>query len=120
LEPIGRQFDSLLEKLAKLSADPAREPAAAFKEKLETIAPPNRRPSAPLSFDALTKTRRLFTTLQDADEPPRASVQTAVAELEKAAPDAIARWQVIIDHDLPALNQKLQAADQPTPEFTPR
>ncbi|MEP7072306.1 MAG: glycoside hydrolase [Verrucomicrobiota bacterium] len=120
LEPIGRQFDSLLEKLAKLSAGPAREPAAAFKEKLETIAPPNRRPSAPLSFDALTKTRRLFATLQDADEPPRPSVQAAVAELEKAAPDAMAQWQAIIDHDLPELNQKLQAAGQPTLEFTPR
>jgi photosystem II stability/assembly factor-like uncharacterized protein len=111
LEPIGKDFDALVENATKSKGtDAAKEIVGGFMKKLEELAPPNRRPGAPLTFDALTKARTLFSMLQSADVAPRSAVKNAVAQVEKDAPAAMAKWQKVIDQDLPALNQQLQAA----------
>ena len=114
LEPIGKDFDALVENATKSKeTDAAKEAVDGFMKKLEELAPPNRRPGTPPTFDALTKARALFAMLQNADVTPRPAVRNAVAQVEKSAPAAMAKWQSVITQDLPALNQQLQSTGLP-------
>lgn len=108
LEPIGRQFGDLLEGLKNLGDGPAKEAAEIFRKKMMEVAPANPRPFAPPNFDVLTKAQQLFTALQDVDAKPRPVVKAAVAEVERDAPIAIAKWQKMMQEDLPELNRQLQ------------
>ncbi len=114
LEPIGKNFEAVAEALAQAKEhageNPVKEKLAAFEKKLTEFAPLNRRPDAPLSFDLLEKTQRLFNTIQNVDAAPTPAVKAAVNELQRDAENLVSRWEKIIAQDLVALNRELENA----------
>lgn len=111
LQPVGNQFDALVEQLpkAKEKSPALKDAVEAFTKKLEELAPQNRRPGATLTFDALTRVVTLFDFLQSVDAAPRPAVKDAVAQVEKDTPAAIKKWQELMRNDFPALESQLRA-----------
>src|SRR5205085_10694630 len=65
LEQIGRVFESLSRQLGELREgvdenSPLHQQLESFSKALAQFAPPNPRPFAPLTFDALAKLQSLF------------------------------------------------------------
>lgn len=114
LEPVGKSFEVVNAELAKAKERAGDKPVAqqidAFTKTLAQFAPPNARPGAPLSFDALAKVQRLFGTLQDVDAAPRPSVKAAVVDVLRTCDSAAASWANVLSHELPELNRQLEAA----------
>ncbi len=81
-----------------------------FAHELQTFAPPNARPGAPLSLNALARLESLFSTLQDVDAAPTARVKAAVPEVLREATAVQERWRKFVDETLPELNRQLEAA----------
>ncbi|MGC1685144.1 MAG: hypothetical protein WA734_05950, partial [Candidatus Acidiferrales bacterium] len=55
----------------------------------------------------------LYDQLDRADAAPTPAQLKATTELAGNFASAMRRWQVILDTDLPALNEQLKAANQP-------
>ncbi|MBV9010192.1 MAG: glycoside hydrolase [Verrucomicrobia bacterium] len=115
LQKIGREFDSINEQLGKLKDREAGNAALTqqldnFRKSLAQFAPPNPRPFAPLTFDALAKLENLFGQLQQADAAPRPIVKSGVENFVRTLPDVVRHWQQFTAHELPTLNQQLEAA----------
>ena len=114
LHPVGKSFDALNKGLTKAKErageSPVQAQIEAMKKRLTEFAPPNTRPGAPMRFVALENVEQLFNVIEDVDAAPTPRVRNAVAETEKQAGDAVARWQALIANELPQLNQQLSAA----------
>ncbi|MDQ6911992.1 MAG: glycoside hydrolase [Verrucomicrobiota bacterium] len=113
LEPIGKNFEAVTESLALAKEheveNPLKEKLATFEKKLTEFAPPNRRPGAPLSFDALEKTHRLFSIVHDVDAAPTSQAKAAIKDIVSSAPAIMQRWRTFTGEDIPALNRELEA-----------
>jgi hypothetical protein len=114
LEPIGKVFDSLVEKLTKLQAQSLpknlEEKLDGLTARLKELGPPNPRPGAPPSLHALDSAKELFRQIQGADVAPTDRVKAAVNEARVQASALTKRWQEIAAQDLPALDKDLQGA----------
>ena len=114
LEPLGQQFDSVVEQLAKLDADSVSPDINAaldrLKQKLKEFGPPNPRPGAELSLYALEAGKDLFNQVEGVDASPTDQVKAAVEHVRHLGAAAMEHWKEIIGHDIPTLNNELQAA----------
>jgi photosystem II stability/assembly factor-like uncharacterized protein len=114
LEPIGKSFDAINEKLSKLKEQVPEGAIAqnvdAFEKQLKELGPPDPRPGAPPALYVLEATRSLFDDIEGFDAAPTAKVKAAVADLQTQARSMSDRWSKIISQDLPALNTQLKAA----------
>ena len=95
----------------------------AVSEKLQSVGggAESRRPdpASRLSIStALTRVRAVFNILQEADVAPTPQATAAIADLRKDSQSLGERWQAIRSEDIPALNQKLQAAGLAAIEVT--
>ncbi len=117
LEPIGRTFDSLVERLTKLREQSlpknVEEKLNALNGKLRELGPPNPRPDATPSLHALDSTKDLFQQIQGVDAPPTDRVKAAVNNVRAQATELTKRWKEIVAQEMPALDQELQAAGLP-------
>ncbi|MEP7015607.1 MAG: glycoside hydrolase [Verrucomicrobiota bacterium] len=113
LEPIGKTFDSLVEQVMKLkesSPKNVQDKSDAFIGKLKELGPPNARPTATPSLDAVDSVKSLFDDIQGVDAPVTSRVKAAVSEVRARATSLTERWQKIIAEDLPVLNKELESA----------
>jgi photosystem II stability/assembly factor-like uncharacterized protein len=114
LEPIGRQFHSLVEQLEKLKEQSlpkdVEDKINWVNGQLKELGPPNKRPDAELSLDALESAKSLFTDTQGVDAAPTDSVKAAVNEVQKRADALMKNWKKIAGEDIPALSKDLTAA----------
>jgi len=114
LEPIGRVFDSLVEQLTKLRGQSlpknVENKLNALNARLRELGPPNARPGASPSLQALDSVRELFGQIQGVDAPPTNRVKAAVNEARVQASALTKRRQEIVAQDAPALDKELQAS----------
>ena len=114
LVPIDKQMSALSAAITKAKERTGNQPVQkqidAFAQKLQTFAPQNARPGAPLALDALARVESLFENLQRADAAPAARVKAAVAEAVREAGTVQERWRLFVEKDLAALNAQLAAA----------
>ena len=114
LVPIDKQMSALSASITKTKErtgdQSVQKQIDAFAQQLQTFAPPNPRPGAPLALAALARVESLFETLQRADAAPTARVKAAVPEVVREAGTAQERWRLFVEKDLAALNAKLAAA----------
>ncbi len=109
LEPIGKEYDALFAALIK-AEERAPEKMRPLREKLESLAAPSRvRNGEPLEFDLLSRARKLFNDIQQADVGPTPQQQTAVDDLEQQAGGVLGKWQGILPVIAP-LSAELRAA----------
>jgi hypothetical protein len=117
LEPIGRIFDSLVEELTKLREQSlpknVEEKLNALNGKLRELGPPNPRPNATPSLHALDSAKDLFQEIQGVDAPPTDRVKAAVNNVRAQAAELTKHWKEIVEQEMPALDQELQAAGLP-------
>lgn len=112
LTPVGQNFDELNEQLTKLKEQSA--PAAVnakIDELLHTLGefgPPHPRPGAPPSLFVLQSAENLFDDIQRVDAAPTDAVIAAVGELKEKVTSLLPRWRILLDRELPALNQELE------------
>jgi len=114
LEPIGKIFDSLVEQLTKLREQSlpknVEERLNALNTKLNELGPPNPRPGATPSLHALDSARDLFQQIQGVDAAPTDRVKAAVNNVQTQGTELTKRWKEIVEQEVPALDQELQAA----------
>ena len=112
LEPIGRDFESLVEQLTRLKeqslAKNVEDKVNALSERLKEFGPPNARPGAQPSFYALDAIKTLFDEIQSVDAAPTERVKVAIDEIGSRVSAATAQWKKIVDEEIPALNNDLQ------------
>jgi hypothetical protein len=117
LEPIGRIFDSLVEQLTKLRDQSipknVEERLNALNSKLKELGPPNPRLDATPSLHALDSAKDLFQQIQDVDASPTDRVKAAVNNVRSQAAELTKHWKEIVEQEVPALDQELQAAGLP-------
>lgn len=110
--------ERLIELRIKTTDEALRKQIDIFQEKLQTLsgAGANRRPD-PIAVlnvgSVLTRVRTLFNIIQEADVAPAPQMIAAVTEVGRDTQTVKQRWQAIGAEDIPALNQKLQAAGLP-------
>ena len=63
--------------------------------------------------DLSGEARQLYTELDQADEPPTATLLASAATATEEAREAIPRWKGFVAKDLPALNRLLKGAGKP-------
>jgi photosystem II stability/assembly factor-like uncharacterized protein len=115
LEPIGKQFDSLVKELTKLKENQSlpknvHKKVTDLTNKLKEFGPPNPRPGAQPSLFALNSARRLFEELQSTDAAPTDSVRAAVNEVRSLSASAAESWKKITSQDIPALDHELKTS----------
>jgi paraquat-inducible protein B len=117
LEPIGRTFDSLVEQLTKLREQSlpknVEEKLNALNTKLKELGPPNARPGATPSLQALDSAKDLFQEIQSVDAVPTDRIKAAVNDVRTQGTELTKRWKEIVGQEMPALDQELQAAGLP-------
>ena len=114
LLPIGKQFDALVDEVAKArdraGEQPIKEKIEALHQKLETFGDPApSRPGQPLHLDVLSKVEQLFGNLQEADAGPTPQVEGAALTVQRDAKSVIERWGAV-PQDVAALNSALEAS----------
>ena len=117
LQPIGKIFDSLVEQLTKLRdqslPNNVEEKLNALNSKLKELGPPNPRPDATPSLHALDSAKDLFQEIQGVDAPPTDRVKVAVNNVRAQAAELTTHWKEIVEQEMPALDQELQAEGLP-------
>jgi photosystem II stability/assembly factor-like uncharacterized protein len=109
LEPIGKTYEAIVEKLARLD-EPASEKVAALRKKLEALASPATVwAGGTLELDALQKMRKLFDEIQQVDAAPTPQQQIAISDLAREAQMALEKWKEI-PPAISALNVQLTGA----------
>ena len=79
----------------------------------QTDGQPTNETKEPTLWRVNTGVAGLYDQLDRADAAPTPAQLKATAELAANFASAMKRWQVILDTDLPALNEQLKAANQP-------
>jgi len=114
LEPIGKTFDALVERLTKLREQAlpknVEEKLNALNGKLKELGPPNPRPGATPSLHALDSAKDLFQQIQGVDVAPTDRVKAAVNDVRAQATELTNRWKEIVAQEVQALDRELQAA----------
>ena len=119
LETINHQLKPLLTQLEKTKdAAAGRNPVTTSLDemikKLRDLAGLTRaRMGAPVELEVLGHLKALFSDIERVDAAPTPVLQSAVDEIERAAPRVIEQWQTIEKQNLPALNQQLKATGLP-------
>jgi len=117
LQPTGKIFDSLVEQLTKLRDQSlpkkVEERFNALNSKVKELGPPNPRPDATPSLYALDSAKDLFQEIQGVDAAPTDRVKAAVNDVRSQATELTKRWKEIVEQEMPALDQELQAAGLP-------
>jgi hypothetical protein len=85
----------------------------ALNSKLKELGPPNARPDATLSLHALDSGKALFEEIQGVDAVPTDRVKAAVNDVRVQGTQLTKRWKEIVEQEMPALDQELQAAGLP-------
>jgi len=114
LQPIGKSFESLVAELAKAKEKagdaPVKEKIDALNKKLQEFADPARvRAGQSLELDVLSKVKKLFGDLQEADAAPTPQAETAAVDLQRDAKSVIERWRAL-GPDVATLNSALETA----------
>ena len=114
LQPIGKSFESLVAELAKAKEKagdaPVKEKIEALNKKLQEFADPARvRAGQSLELDVLSKVKKLFGDLQEADGAPTAATETAAITIQRDAKSVVERWRAM-PHEVASLNAALAAA----------
>ena len=85
----------------------------ALNSKLKELGPPNPRPGATPSLQALDSAKDLFQQIQGVDAAPTDRVKAAVNDVRSLATDLTKRWKEIVAQEVAALDRELQAAGLP-------
>src|SRR5437764_2391648 len=114
LEPIGKSFESLVAELAKAKEKagdtPVKEKIEALNKKLQEFADPARvRAGQSLELDVLSKVKKLFGDLQEADAAPTAATEAAAITIQRDAKSVVERWRAM-PQEVASLNAALAAA----------
>src|SRR5438105_4194004 len=114
LQPIGKSFESLVAELAKAKEKagdtPVKEKIETLNKKLQEFADPARvRAGQSLELDVLSRVKKLFGDLQEADAAPTPQAETAAVDLQRDAKSVIERWRAL-GLDVATLNSALETA----------
>jgi hypothetical protein len=90
----------------------------AFNEQMSSVlGAAGRRPGPandqPTLAGLRVKYLALLGVLQEADDAPTTQTENGIAEVEQQFPQVMKQWQDMKDKQLPALNEKLKAANLP-------
>ncbi|PYJ84924.1 MAG: hypothetical protein DME70_10505 [Verrucomicrobia bacterium] len=112
LEPIGKSFESLVAELAKAKEKagdtPVKEKIEALNKKLQEFADPARvRAGQSLELDVLSKVKKLFGDLQEADAAPTAATEVAAITIQRDASSVVERWRAM-PQEVASLNAALE------------
>ncbi len=110
LEPIGKEYDSLVEKTDNAPASAgAKGEVAGLRKQLEQLADPRAvRAGGKLELEVLSKVRKLFNDLQQVDAAPTPQQERAVANLQQETEAAMQRWKAI-RQEISEVKARLQA-----------
>ena len=114
LQPIGKSFESLVAELAKAKEKagdtPVKEKIETLNKKLQEFADPARvRAGQSLELDVLSRVKKLFGDLQEADSAPTAATEAAAITIQRDAKSVVERWRAM-PQEVASLNAALAAA----------
>ncbi len=114
LEPIDRQIQTINAQLEKIKLDGGQNALAeqinALQLKLATLAgAPEYRAGTPINLAVLDQLPTIFGVLQETDQPPTTSTETATRTIIANAEKIIGDWQTIQAEDIPEMQKQLKA-----------
>ncbi|HEX8897452.1 MAG TPA: hypothetical protein VF751_02045, partial [Chthoniobacterales bacterium] len=114
LQPIGKSFESLVAELGKAKEKAGdtqvKEKIEALNKKLQEFADPVRvRTGQSLELDVLSKVKKLFGDLQEADAAPISATEAAAVQIQRDAKSVVERWRAM-PQEVASLNAALETA----------